>query len=274
MFFPALACLFYNIPFVIYYFIKDIIVYILHKRWRECKEFGKINCYVGLFGRGKTLSGVHKVVKLYEKYNGKKVWSTRDKCWKVQTIRIISNVALSIPHIKLVSTNNIINASQGLNDVSVSIVLVDEASTQFNSRNFKTNISNALLNSMLTCRHQKFGMILTAQRFLHIDALMRQTCDRVIECKKIWRFQMLYSADAWDLENCTNIKLVRHIKKCWFVTNKDYNNYNTMANVDSIKRMQANGELLTDDEVLSARGNVATSQYNVNSRKMKKVLGS
>lgn len=265
-------CFLCNIHKVIFYGIRDIFFYIKHKRWRECKDYGKINCYTGLFGRGKTLSGVHKVLSIYNRYNGKMVWSEQHKCYKQQTIRIISNVDLAIPHIKLTNTQQIINASEGLNDVSVAIVLIDEASTQFNSRNFKNNISATLLNSMLTCRHHKFGMILTSQRFLHMDALIRQICEDAIECKKIWRFQFLYRASAWDLENCTNINLVKHVTSCWFVSDKDYKAYDTLANVENIKRMQQNGELLTDEEILARQGNINTSEYNVNSRKMRKLL--
>lgn len=270
--FPAFRIFIFKFPSVIFNSLVDLYKYFRYRKWNECKEYGKINVYTGLFGRGKTLSSVHYVLGIYNKYNGKKVWSEKDKCFKVQTIRIISNVALNIPYVKLVNTQQIINATEGLNDVSVAIVLIDEASTQFNSRNFKNNISSTLLNSLLTCRHHKFGMILTSQRFLHIDALIRQICDRAIECKKIWRFQMLYDCSAWDLENCTNIKLVKHLSRCWFVRNKDYKAYDTYADVDAIKRMQANGELLSDDEVLALRGQINTSEYNVNSRKMKKLL--
>lgn len=270
--FPPVRVVLFKFPSVLCYAISDIYKYFRYRKWNECKVYGKINVYTGLFGRGKTLSSVHYIVGIFNKYNGKKVWSEKDKCFKVQTIRIISNVDLNIPYIKLDNTQQIVNATEGLNDVSVAIVFIDEASTQFNSRNFKNNISSTLLNALLTCRHHKFGMILSSQRFLHIDALIRQICDRAIECKKIWRFQMLYECSAWDLENCTNINLVKHITRCWFVRNKDFNAYDTYANVDSIKRMQANGELLTDDEVLALRGQINTSEYNVNSRKMKKLL--
>lgn len=259
------------LAFVLYAF-KDVFYYFKHKKFNECKAFGRINMFCGLFGRGKTLSAVRYVTRQYKKYNNKPVWSDVDKCFKKQEIRIISNVDLNIPYVKLENTQQIIDAHEGLDDVGIAIVFIDEASTQFNSRNFKTNISATLLNAMLTCRHEKFGMVLTAQRFLHVDALIRQICEYVYDCKKIWRFQFLYRASAWDLENCTNIKLVTHIKSCWFVKDKHYKAYDTHAVVANIKRMQKNGELLSDDEVLARQGVVNTSEYNVNSRKMRKML--
>lgn len=45
--------------------IKDLPDYIIHKKWRNLKT-GKLICYVALFGKGKTLSAVHKVTSLYK----------------------------------------------------------------------------------------------------------------------------------------------------------------------------------------------------------------
>lgn len=268
----GLRCFILNLPSVIYYLLKDVFLWFIHLKMNECKAYGKIDVYCGLFGRGKTLSATNKAARIYKKYNGRVVYNSDTRSYELQEVKILSNVSLNIPYEKLESTEQIINCHKGLSDMSVCIVLIDEASTQFNSRNFKTNISATLLNSMLTCRHHKFGMILTAQRFNHIDALIRQICNNAIECKKIWRFQYLRTADAWDLENCTNIKLVQHYKTCWFVRDRDYKRYDTSAVVDDIKRKQANGELLTDAEVLELQGNINTSEYNVKGRKMKKLL--
>jgi len=271
--FPLLRCALSNPFSVIKYSLIDFKKYIKYKRWNECSDFGKIIMYTGLFGRGKTLSAVHRVIDIYNKYNGKKVFNFKNMSWEVQEIKILSNVEINIPFIKLESAEQIVNCSNMLeNESSVCIVLIDEASTQFNSRNFKTNISSTLLNSMLTCRHHKFGMFLTAQRFNHVDALIRQITESVVECRKIWRFQLQYVCSAWDLENCTNIKLVDYVARCWFVRNKDYSAYDTSAVVDDIKRKQANGELLTDQEVLNNQGNQNLSEFNVSSKKMKRII--
>lgn len=57
----------------VYYGVKDIYKYFRFHRWNECST-GTISCYVGLFGKGKTLSAVHKVVKLYKRYNNKRIY--------------------------------------------------------------------------------------------------------------------------------------------------------------------------------------------------------
>lgn len=283
IYFPAVrVCVCH--PFKVFHNgVVDGYKYIRYRRWNECKpgvHYGMLNMYVGsnlsIFGSGKTLSAAEWVISIYEQYNDKKVYNFDKKCWEIQTVRIVSNVELKgIPYVKLESTEDIINSHKGLNQSSVAIVFIDEAGSQFNSRNFKTNISATLLNSMMTCRHEHFGMILTAPRYIHIDALMRQITTRVSECRKIWRFQMLYSCAAWDLENCTNIKLVKHWTSCWFVENKHYGAYDTHANVDEIKRKQKNGELLSDSEVLELQGNGnGTDVYRLSNRtrKVKKVM--
>lgn len=277
---PLFRCFIKNLPLVIINACVDTYKYIRYKRWNECKAFGTIDVFASwsdkVFGCGKTLNAVDYVVNLYNRYNGKQVYNFKIKQWEVQTIKIVSNVDLKIPFTKLVSTDDIVNCHKDLSEMSVCIVLIDEASTEFNSRNFKTNISTTLLNSMLTCRHHKFGMILTAQRFSHIDALIRQICSRVALCRKIWRFQMLYTCSAWDLENTSNIQMVKHFKSCWFIRDIHFACYDTSATVDEIKRRQANGELLSDSEVLALQGQIVESdikKVNRPSRRMKKMSG-
>mgnify|MGYP000007709848 CR=1 FL=1 len=58
--------------------VKDFIAYVRHKGWNTC-PVGALDIYCGYFGSGKTLSLVHKVVGLYNRYNDKPVWCNRRK---------------------------------------------------------------------------------------------------------------------------------------------------------------------------------------------------
>src|SRR5574344_2112484 len=69
---------------------------------------GELVAYVGLFGKGKTLSAVHKVVSAYNKYDGLTVWCPRRRKLVTQRIKIISNVALSVPYEEFVSLEQIV----------------------------------------------------------------------------------------------------------------------------------------------------------------------
>ena len=54
----------------------------------------------------------------------------------------------------------------------------------------------------MTCRHHYISLYYTAQRFGHVDALLRQVTSY---CDKLWRFQRLKYYDAWELENAPPI---------------------------------------------------------------------
>ena len=55
------------------YAALDLYNYIVRKGYNNCKT-GEIIAYIGLFGRGKTLSAVHHVVKAYHRFNDVPVW--------------------------------------------------------------------------------------------------------------------------------------------------------------------------------------------------------
>lgn len=212
--FPTFRCAFFHPILLITYGIRDLIQYISHKEYNVCGT-GELVAYTGLFGKGKTLSAVHRVVRAYHQFDGKPVWCRRRKKMVTQRIKVISNVALSIPYEDFVSLEQIVldaERKQIYDDehdtLTVTLVLGDEFSVQMNSRNFKTNIDPLFLNTILTCRHYYISLYYTAQRFGHVDALLRQVTSYVMECDKLWRFQRLSRYDAWDLENATNTQLV------------------------------------------------------------------
>lgn len=153
----------------VYYGVKDIYKYFRFYRWNECST-GTISCYVGLFGKGKTLSAVHKVVKLYKRYNNKRIYDFNRKKWVTQKVHIISNVSLAIPYEDFVSMAQIVAVADRMraideqNDtLTCTIVLGDEFSVQLNSRSFKSNIDPLFLNTLLTCRHHHISLIYTSQ---------------------------------------------------------------------------------------------------------------
>ena len=91
--------------------VKDLIAYIQHKGWNTC-PVGALDIYCGYFGSGKTLSLVHKVVGLYNRYNDKPVWCSRRKKFVTQKINVLSNVDLTIPYTKLDSLAQVVKASK------------------------------------------------------------------------------------------------------------------------------------------------------------------
>lgn len=250
-------------PFkTLYYAVKDLYYYIRKRKWRECKT-GELVAYVGLFGRGKTLSAVHKVVSMYKKYDGKRIYDFHLKKWVTQRVVVISNVDLLIPHYRFVSLQQVVDAAERRIDYdrahdtrTITLVLGDEFSVQMNSRSFKTNIDPLLLNTILTCRHHYISIYYTAQRFQHVDALLRQVTSYVVDCDKLWRFQRNYRYDAWEMENATNAMLLRPLRReCWFVRDIDYHMYNTLACVGNLVKSWGVNDMLSEEEILALQCN-------------------
>lgn len=267
--FPTLRCAVFH-PFKV---VKNGVVDLWHYyRRREYNLYGtgELVAYTGLFGKGKTLSAVHRVVSAYKQYDGKKVWCPRRRKLVTQRVKVISNVALSIPYEELVSLEQVVYAAEHNRDaddenntLTVTLVLGDEFSVQMNSRNFKNNIDPLFLNTILTCRHYYISLYYTAQRFGHVDALLRQVTSLVYECDKLWRFQRLKKYDAWDLENATSTQLIKPIHVgCWFVTNADYNAYNTLACVGNLKKSFKEGDMITEEEILKLQQNTAAANMD------------
>lgn len=246
----------------VYNAIIDIYKYFKYAQWNNCKT-GTIACYVGLFGKGKTLSAVKKVVDIYEKYNNKKVYDFDRRKWVTQKIHILSNVELSVPYRKFTGLSQIVQVANSFKDydyendlLTCTVVLGDEFSVQLNSRQFKSNIDPLFLNALLTCRHHHIMLIYTAQRFNHVDALLRQVTSFVIDCNKLWRIMVHQQYDAYSLENATDPTLVQPVSRFgWFIEKKHFDAYDTLACVGNLTKSCEEGDMLTEEEILALQQN-------------------
>lgn len=265
---PKIRCACFHPIVVLYYAPLDIYHYFKHNL-RNLYHTGELVAYVGLFGKGKTLSAVHRVVSAYNRYNGLTVWCPRRRKLVTQRIKIISNVSLSVPYENFVSLEQIIvdaERKDAYDDehgtLTITLVLGDEFSVQMNSRNFKKNIDPLFLNTLLTCRHYYISLYYTAQRFMQVDALLRQVTSSVINCDKTWRLQGNDVYDAWEMENATNPMLLTPIaRRAWFVKDSDYAAYNTLACVGNLKKDMQAGAMLSEEEILALQ--VGQSQANM-----------
>lgn len=257
--FPALRCGLSHPILVPFYAVVDTYEYFRYKKYNDC-PYGLINVFTGLFGDGKTLSVVHLVVCfLYMKYDGKQVYDKKRKKFVTQRINIISNVTLSVPYTKFVSMEQVATVAEDREKYdeehdtrTVTIVLGDEFSSQMNSREFRSNFNMEVLNSMLTCRHNYLSFYLTSQEFTMIDLTLRRVTRWVVDCKKFWRFQMNYYYSPWDVEQATNVQLIKPIRtECWFIKNEDYNRYDTMECVGNLIKQWRAGDMMTDEEKLA-----------------------
>jgi len=253
-----------------FYTAKDVYSYFRYRKWNICST-GTIVAYVGLFGKGKTLSAVHKVVSLYNRYNNKKVYDFARMKWVTQKVHVISNVSLSIPYEDFASLVQIVQVADRYrvideeeDTLTVHIVLGDEFSVQLNSRSFKSNIDPLFLNTLLTCRHHHISLVYTAQRFNQVDALLRQVTSYVISCNKCWRVMVHGKFDAYELENAKNVLDVKPMRRFgWFIRNRDFEAYDTLACVNNLKRSCQAGDMLTEDEIIALQQNTPSDMDSV-----------
>ncbi len=247
---------------VVRYAFKDAYRFIRHKKWRLCTS-AELICFTGLFGRGKTLTSVHRIVSSFDRYHDRMVWDKERKKWVTQKVLVLSNVHFrTVPYEYLTHLSQIVTFCEeqkkkdSENDtLTICFVLIDEASTQLNSRSFKENIDYDFLNKLLTCRHYHIcGIYTTSQRFKLEDKLLRDVTQTVEDCRKLWRFQTVCIYDAYELENAGSPSLVRPLrKKGFFVTDDCYGSYDTLACVENLTKSCRKGDLLTDAEILSRR---------------------
>lgn len=246
----------------VHYLVKDLYHYIRYHKWDVCHT-GKLICYTALFGKGKTLSVVHYINSMYKRYNNKKVYDFSRKKWVTQKVHVISNVELTIPYEDFISLEQIVRVSDTFKEIddqndtlTVTLVLGDEFSVQMNSRSFKSNIDPLFLNTLLTCRHHHITLVYNAQRFNHVDALLRQVTSYVVSCDKLWRYQVHRYYDAYQLENSSDPSLVKPFKRDgFFILDRDFNAYNTLACVGNLKKAVSKGDMLSEEDILSLQRN-------------------
>lgn len=275
---PVFRCLVFNFWRSIPNFFIDVFKYFKYRAWRVA-PCGELVSYTGLFGKGKTLSAVHCVVSLYKRYNDLMVYDKLRKKFVKQNVVILSNVSLNgVPFKHFESLHQMVELSHQLkeldeqnNTLTYLYVLADELSVQMNSRNFKSNIDPLFLNTLLTCRHYHISMYYTAQRFNQVDALLRQVTQRVFDCDKNWRIQLQRVYDGYELENCTNPLLVKPLKiVTWFIRNKDFGYYDTLACVDNLTKDAMSGDMLSPEEILQLQTGQPSDTVVNYSRKARK----
>lgn len=244
------------------YVCIDVYNFIRHKLFNICPD-GRIIAFCGLFGKGKTLSMIHKAVALYDRYNDKIVWDA-EKGFIRQYVQLLSNVSISDrPFVEFRSLSQIVDIAEKQkhyddkhNIRTVTIALIDEASVQCNSRNFKSNFDMVFINSLLTCRHHHIMLMYSAQRFNNVDKLLRDVTSFVYDCNKVWRVMVHRIYDAWDLENTSDVTKIKPLKRQgWFIRNSDYR-YNTLSVVDNFVKDAKSGDMISETDILTLQGQI------------------
>ena len=73
----TIRCAFFHPVKLVRYGAVDLFQYLKYRKWNECRT-GELVAYVGLFGKGKTLSAVHTP----------RVWNSRSFLWRTPTTNL------------------------------------------------------------------------------------------------------------------------------------------------------------------------------------------
>lgn len=229
---------------------------------------GHLNSYVAHFGGGKTLTMVHDTMRLYKRYNNKRIFDKKRGIWVTQKILVLSNVVIkgceNYQHldglkqvVECCTHNEVLDMKH--NTKTCVIVIIDEASVMLNSRSFKDNIDYGFLNKLLTCRHYSIDLYYTSQKQNLVDKLLRDVTQKVIHCDKKWRLVVNRIYDADEVEKAGSLTLISPLGITGYIaTNDDYNAYDTYAVVKQLEKSTLNGDMLTEQEILANRGSFYT----------------
>ena len=210
----------------------------------------------------KPQSLTREIVRAYHRYNGKPVYCPRRKRIVTQRIHVLSNVDFqTIPFERLQSLSQFVGETDFVQDyddlhdcLTVTYLLIDEASSQLNSRSFKSNFDAPFISRLLTSRHVRANLVLTSQRSGMVDKLMRDCCNWYISCQKLWRFEILRWYDAYSIECAQEPDTVPPKKRTgYFIKDNLFAAYDTYANVKALEKSCKEGDMLSAEQILALR---------------------
>ncbi|MTI49976.1 MAG: hypothetical protein FH761_19300 [Firmicutes bacterium] len=233
----------WKIPSLIFWKVIDLYRYIRYKEWRNFTMFG-LYVWIGMFGTGKTISMVNRAYGL---------------CCKYKDLKILTNIKLEhFPaHTEIIKLTNY---DQILEIEGNTLILLDEISSIFNSRNWSKNgVPSDLIGLLLQVRKEKKVIFSTAQRFKHVDALIRQITFCVVEAKthfNRWTFNKYYDAEEYEQTiDVYNFKPNCLQRNSFIQTTKIRNLYDTYEMIDKAKKQ----EFLSPAEILEKQGTTSSA---------------
>lgn len=246
-------------------FIDDI-------RSRKDKDFFQpfgTQVYCGKQGSGKTISAVHHVTKLLERYPKALLVTNLDfnaryflplrfetesaLVSKVNSIKNRKKDIKAIPYIKFDNADQLALALTHVNNDKYGVIyLIDEIHLYFNALG-SLNIPMYVFAEISQQRKQRKVIIGTSQLFMRLAKPFREQCDNIIICSTIAGVLTKQSAyDGADIEQDYNGKLIGTKKKTgWFYqTRKLRSIFDTYQKVVSGQELYENNRPL---EILQNR---------------------
>jgi len=203
-------------------FIKWVIVDI--KRGKDKLRLWGIWAFTGYYGEGKTMGCVQ-----FAKY--------LQKSYPHRDIKIYSNI-----HVEG-QVKRILDWEELLTLPPNSIFIYDESQSDWSCNIGTNSFPEDFLRRITQCRKKQFAMFMTSPKFGRMNINLRESVNFVIECKNIlqmdrWFNYRFYRAEDYETyyENKVKLRLNQYLNISFVINDEDYTLYNTVEEVESIKK--------------------------------------
>lgn len=187
--------------------------------------------YVGKQGSGKTVSTVHDLVTLKERYPRSLVvsnlsitgWEPLSFDTEADLLRVLASIDPRTQYVQFHTMEQLAIALVAVNNGFYGVVyVIDEIHTYFNALDSK-NIPMYVFTEISQQRKQRKLIIGTSQLFLRIAKPFREQCDNIIVCKTyLGVFTVQHAYEGETLEQDYNGKLKGKKKKTgWFFQTRE-----------------------------------------------------
>lgn len=186
--------------------------------------------FTGYYGEGKTLGCLQFAKQMQKNYPHR-------------NIKIYSNIFINGQNWISPTQRTVMDWQEILNLPPNSIFIYDESQSDF-SCNLGTNaFPDDLLRRITQVRKKQFAMFMTSPKYNRMNINIRESVNFVIECKNFFQMDRLFSYTFYRAEDYEDfrtdklkLRMNQYLKMTFVVHNEDYRQYNTIEEVESIKK--------------------------------------
>lgn len=148
-----------------------------------------------------------------------------------------------------------------------SIFIYDESQSDW-SCNLGTNaFPDDLLRRITQVRKKQFAMFMTSPKYNRMNINIRESVNFVIECKNIFQLDRWFNYNFYRSEDYEDYKesklklrMNRYLNMSFVVQNRDYRQYDTVQEVESIKtddvKLKKKDEVILQNELVKFRNQI------------------
>jgi hypothetical protein len=180
--------------------------------------------FTGYYGEGKTMGCVQFAKHLQKSY-------------PQRAIKVYSNIHIVGQVKRVESWEELLTLPKN------SIFIYDESQSDWSCNIGANSFPEDFLRRITQCRKKQLALFMTSPKFNRMNINLRESVNFVIECKNIlqmdrWFKYVFYRAEDYEQyhENKIKLRLNRYLNMSFVVQDYDYRQYNTVEEVESIKK--------------------------------------